>query len=214
MFASRLVHCGRAGSLRTRVRSHRNSKCRCGRRPFFELLEDRRPSATFVANSFLDATPSEISNATISVNNAVAAGGGPHFSAGEDGYTLEVVSSTIAHNSAAYGGDVVRASGSLLTKNSILAGNSALIENPDVQGTLFSLGHNLIGDVGSAQRLVNGRNGDQVGGNESPMIDARLELGRRSAEALTLFAKLSGAPILPLSSRSRTPYFHLQEFQT
>ena len=93
-------------------------------------------------------------NSTVSSNRS-AEGGGIHIQAG----VLDLTSSTIASNSASsIGGGVHVLVGSMASlQNSLLAGNFAATD-PDIAGTVESLGHNLISDLGAATL-----DGDQTG---------------------------------------------------
>jgi hypothetical protein len=60
------------------------------------------------------------------------------------------------------GGGVRNTSGTLSVRNTIVAGNTA-DTNPDVAGTLNSLGNNLIGISAGNNGVTNNVNGDKVG---------------------------------------------------
>ena len=105
-----------------------------------------------------------ISNSTIS-NNQAAAGGGGIFVFGQ--LTLNNV--TISNNTATQGGGVsVGAGGSASVRNTIIAANTAPT-SPDVIGVFTSRGNNLIGNGTGGSGFTNGVNGDQVGTGATPI---------------------------------------------
>jgi hypothetical protein len=78
--------------------------------------------------------------------------------------TLTVIGSTIAGNRTRHSfGGISLNSGSL--KGNVLAGNTNLNdpEMADCDGTMSSLGHNLIGETHSCNGLIGGENGDLAG---------------------------------------------------
>jgi hypothetical protein len=94
-----------------------------------------------------------VSNTTIS-GNAADNGGGIYRAGG----TVTVTDSTISGNRAAItGGRVGRGggiSGTLNMRNTILAGNQAYSQYPDLQGSLASSGYNLIGNTTGGSGFV------------------------------------------------------------
>jgi hypothetical protein len=104
-----------------------------------------------------------ISNSTIS-NNQAAAGGGGIFVFGQ--LTLNNV--TISNNTATRGGGVSLGGGSASVRNTIIAANTAPT-NPDVTGVFTSRGNNLIGNGTGGSGFINGVNGDQVGTGAAPI---------------------------------------------
>jgi len=111
-----------------------------------------------------------IQNSTFANNSAIGAGshgnGGGVLNTG----TATIQNSTFSGNSAPGGGGVDN-HGTLNLGSSIIAGNTGAFY-PDMdnlmQGSINSLGHNLIGD-GTDLGLSNGVNGDQVGRAARPI---------------------------------------------
>lgn len=151
-----------------------------------------------------------ITNSTIYGNMAVAGGGvfndglvslgqpkgGPtnYF-----GGLATLTNDTIAGNQAsgAGGGIVSVPTGPvLLLHNTIVATDTAAGGNADLDGAFGSLGHNLIGDVGTATGFTAGANGDQVGGNGNAVIDPLLSPLRDNGGPLPTLALITGSPAI------------------
>ncbi len=107
-----------------------------------------------------------ISNSTLSGNSSGTNGGGIH-NAGTGSVTL--VNSTIASNTATGTGGGIYSSTTLNLLNTIVATNTGGA-GPDINGAVTSQGHNLIGNVGNATGVVDGTNGDKVGGGANPTL--------------------------------------------
>ena len=61
--------------------------------------------------------------------------------------TLTVINSTFSGNTTATnGGGIYRATGTVQLINTIISGNTASVSGTDCEGSLTSLGHNLIGN--------------------------------------------------------------------
>ena len=86
-------------------------------------------------------------NSTLSGNVSRIGGGLLNFG------TATIRNSTITENTASWGGGVDN-SGTLNLVNAIVAGNTASNSGPDINGTVNSLGHNLIGDTTGASGFV------------------------------------------------------------
>jgi hypothetical protein len=85
-----------------------------------------------------------VTDSTLSHNSAYSSGGGIWNSG-----SLTLTSSTLSGNSVSGsqgGGGIYRFSGTVTTRNSIIAGNMAPTA-PDLSGSLGSLGYNLIGNT-------------------------------------------------------------------
>ena len=85
-----------------------------------------------------------IVDSTIANNTASGNGGGIDTSG-----PLAVQSSTLANNQAAVAGGLDVESGTTTLLDVIVAGNTITTKDPDIAGTVSSLGHNLIGYVNS-----------------------------------------------------------------
>ncbi len=105
-----------------------------------------------------------VSNSTFVANISNNAGGAIYNSS-----TLTVANSTIASNSANSGGAGIYGGlnlGSSIVADDLLGGGS--IRAPDIQGSVATLGNNLVGDGSLASGLTNGQNNDLVGNSASP----------------------------------------------
>ncbi|MHB8751742.1 MAG: choice-of-anchor Q domain-containing protein, partial [Aggregatilineales bacterium] len=113
-----------------------------------------------------------ISNSTF-VNNSVS-GTSAVGGAISNGGTLTISNSTFANNSVSGsgvdGGGIYNYS-TLNLLSTIVAGNTASngAVDPDIAGSINSLGHNLIGDGTGSSGVTNGVNHDQVGTSASPL---------------------------------------------
>ncbi len=127
-----------------------------------------------------------ISNSSISENRAFPAIGDPSFGGGifsdssRGPVMLTITNGTISGNQAffrlreGFGGGILSiGSEDPELANTLVAANFANGGNPDLEGSFASLGHNLIGEIGTATGFVDGVNGDQVGTGASP-LDPRL----------------------------------------
>jgi Ca2+-binding RTX toxin-like protein len=133
-----------------------------------------------------------LSQSTVSGNTAGLNGGGiVNYSAS----TLELNSSTIADNSAAGFGGGVWSEGLLRTGNSIIARNSASNGSADINGTLFSLGTNLIGSKAGNSGAADGTNGDIVGTFADPVDPVLTALQDNGGPTLT-HLPLYGSPAI------------------
>lgn len=123
-----------------------------------------------------------IDHSTITGNMALSARVDDNFYPGEGGGiflrgsdTVAVITnSTIAGNTARRGGGIeISNSSSLELQNTIVAANTAGTR-PDVSGTISAGSFNLIGNGSGSTGLVNGVDGNQVGGISVAPIDPRL----------------------------------------
>jgi len=96
-------------------------------------------------------------------------------------------------------GGIHTLSGTLILKNSIIAGNSALGSAPDCLGVLSSAGNNLLGNPAGCDGLTNGENGDLVGSEEAP-LEARLGPLSNNGGPSTTHALLLDSPALNAGS--------------
>ncbi len=111
----------------------------------------------------LNQDPISLSNVTFSGNEAGKEGGAIH-NTGE----LTINNTTIYDNfTEGTGGGIysVAASASVSVRNTIVAGNNALLSGADVTGVFTSEGHNLIGTRGVSTGFIDGFNNDIVGSN-------------------------------------------------
>jgi hypothetical protein len=142
-------------------------------------------------------------NSTVTGNSA-AAGGGVFNVQGQ----LKAVNATISNNSAPggtgagggiYNNNVAPAA---VLGNTIVAGNTAGTANgPDIQGTVSSLGNNLIGAKDGSSGLTNGVNSDIVGTSASPVSPLLSALGSYGGPTNTM-ALLPGSPAVNAGSNT------------
>jgi hypothetical protein len=131
-----------------------------------------------------------ITASTLSGNSATSAGGGNGGGIYNTG-TLTVTSSTLSGNSARTGGGIDNVGGTVSSRNTLLAGNTAST-SPDIAGPLTSQGHNLIGD-GSGGSGFSAT--DLVGTSANP-IDPRLGPLQDNGGPTQTRAPLAGSPAL------------------
>ena len=144
---------------------------------------------------FMEA-PLHLENCTLAANTAGNGGGGGNSSetpgicgpGGSGGaiYALDqvtLVNCTLAQNqtgtrgspgegqTGGHGGGLFAPSTTLTLLNTLIAGNSAVDggSNPDLQGAVVSLGHNLIRIADGSSGLTNGVGGDQTGSMATPL---------------------------------------------
>lgn len=144
-------------------------------------------------------------NSTISGNTA-GGEGGAIFNTGPDQLSsgsLEVVNSTIVSNSSdlSAGGIFNEAGSAAELTNSIVAGNTAIVADDDVQGAFISIRTNFIGTAGSSTGLVNGQNGNLVGTALSPIDPVFGPLANNGGPTQT-HALLVGSPAIDAGDNS------------
>ncbi|QDT44366.1 putative outer membrane protein pmp20 precursor [Gimesia alba] len=126
----------------------------------------------------LNEDPIALSNVTFSGNEAGKEGGAIH-NTGE----LTINNTTIYDNfTEGTGGGIysVADTASVDVKNTIVAGNNALVSGSDVEGVFSSQGNNLIGTRGGAVGFVDGFNNDIVGSDAQrldPVLSALQDNG-------------------------------------
>lgn len=138
-----------------------------------------------------------ILNSTLSGNHADAIGGGIFNSNDTTPGSVTIANATIVENTTdGVGGGVVNDTGAFVdVQNSIIAANTALGANNDVQGQFVSLGTNFIGDAGNSTGFTNGLAGDQVGSTLSPFDAVFGPLADNGGPTLT-HALLTGSPAI------------------
>lgn len=132
----------------------------------------------------------DISNVTFSGNEAGKEGGAIHNTG-----DMTINNTTIYNNfTEGTGGGIysVDATASVSVKNTIVAGNNALVGGFDLAGTFSSLGYNLIGTSGSTAGFIDGFNGDIVGTN-SQRIDPALSVLQDNGGPTLTHALLAGS---------------------
>ena len=141
-----------------------------------------------------------IRNSTFDDNSAVRGGG-----ISNDSGNLTVRNVTVAGNDATTSGGGIRNSeGTLDLGNTLVALNDAPT-GPDVNGTVFGQGFNLIGKSdGISSGITNGVNGDQVGTSEAPLNPLLGELAPNGGPTQTR-ALGNGSPAIDAANNSNAP---------
>ena len=88
--------------------------------------------------------------------------------------------------------------------NTIVAGNTGTLADPDANGAFTSLGNNLIGDAGAATGFTDGVAGDQVGTVASP-IDPKLGPLQDNGGPTWTHGLLKDSPALDAGTNTGTP---------
>jgi hypothetical protein len=185
-------------------------------------------SAVF-AGGILNHGTATLTNSTLSNNSATGGGGGIGIprgtvtltnctfstnSAGSYGGALNVSGSatltncTISLNSASTGGGIwvnPANGGSILNlTNTIVAGNTATT-GPDIYGAVAAADHNLVGNATGSSGIVNGVNGNIVGGNGNPVIKALLGPLQNNGGPTQTMALLAGSPAIGHGNNAKAP---------
>jgi CSLREA domain-containing protein len=133
---------------------------------------------------------------TLTLNNVTLSGNvGAGLINQSSSALTQLNNSTVISNTGLETGGIKTTSGSVILKNSVVAGNSTLGGAPDCLGTLSSAGHNLLGNPAGCEGLVNGINGDLVGSEVAP-LDARLAPLAENGGPSTTHALLPDSPAL------------------
>ncbi|MFP6762676.1 MAG: Calx-beta domain-containing protein, partial [Planctomycetaceae bacterium] len=142
-------------------------------------------------------------NSTFSANVAGAAGGGIYNASDASTGSVSITNATLVENrtDGAGGGVVNEAGATVDVQNSIVAANTALGQDADLNGAFISLGTNFIGDSGSSSGFVNGQAGDQVGTTLSPFDPVLGSLADNGGSTLT-HALLVGSPAIDSGNNS------------
>jgi hypothetical protein len=141
------------------------------------------------------------------INSTVSGNITPRSPFGQDGYgggiyfgggLLEIVASTITQNraaggSAGHGGGGIYVDGpAALLWNTIVAGNTSAHDGPDVQGSVISRGHNLIGETDGSS----GWDSSDLTGTSANPLDPRLGRLQDNGGPTWTHAVLPGSPAL------------------
>jgi hypothetical protein len=102
------------------------------------------------AGIYSSGSATVLTNVTVSGNTATSNGGGL-FNDGD----IAITNSTFAYNGAESGGGIFnQGGGNIDLLNTIVSDNVGTLENPDVQGTVFSSGFNLIENTTGATGFI------------------------------------------------------------
>jgi predicted outer membrane repeat protein len=148
-----------------------------------------------------------LTNCTLANNKASTYGGALYVSS--DGL-ITMAYCTVSLNSATYGGGIYISFSrpglmSLGLFDTIVAGNTASISDPDIDGAVATADHNLVGDATGSSGIVNGVNGNIVGGNGNPVINALLGPLQNNGGPTETMALLAGSPALGHADNSKAP---------
>jgi parallel beta-helix repeat protein len=148
-----------------------------------------------IFNGFLGGTPgnASLTNCTFSNN-----GGSGLFL--DRGTTTTVTNCTFANNRGP-GIGINHLGGTLNLTNTIAAGNTG----GDIVGAVTTADHNLVGDGTGSTGIVNGVNGNIVGGNGNPVINADLGPLQNNGGPTQTMALLTGSPAIGHADNSKAP---------
>jgi hypothetical protein len=136
-------------------------------------------------------------------SNSPGQGGGLYVGSG----SASLTNCTVSLDRAAFGGGiaVARAPVNMTLVNTIVAGNTAGLRGADVFGSITTADHNLIGNGFGSSGLVNGVNGNIVGGLGNPVINAMLgPLQDNGGPTLTM-ALLADSPAIGTADNALAP---------
>ena len=140
-------------------------------------------------------------------------GGGLFVNSGTDLHftTVNVTNCTVSGNGATFGGGIyVNTSWKrLILNNTIVAGNTVSSGfpqyGPDIYGYVSGAIHNLVGDATGSNGIFNGRNGNIVGGNGLPVINADLGPLQNNGGPTQTMALLAGSPAIGHADNTFAP---------
>ena len=138
-----------------------------------------------------------VTESTLSANSAGFGGGLANYPNGE----MTVLGCTLAGNhTSGTGGGIIQIGGPFTVRNTLVAGNSAGV-SPDLNGTLISQGHNLIGDGTGGSGFA----GTDLVGTASNPIDPLLGPLANNGGPTPTRALLQGSPALDAGDNSGAP---------
>jgi hypothetical protein len=127
------------------------------------------------------------------------------------GSTVNLINCTLSLNAAQYGyggGIEVLGGGAfpsiLNLTNTIVAQNTAG-SGPDIYGAVTTADHNLVGGATGSSGIVNGVNGNIVGGNGNPVINAELGPLQNNGGPTQTMALLAGSLAIGHADNSEAP---------
>jgi parallel beta-helix repeat protein len=144
-----------------------------------------------------------LSNCTFSNNSAHLSGGALNVSG-----SATLTNCTLSLNSASTGGGIwvnpANGGGILNLTNTIVAANTAST-SPDISGAVATADHNLVGNATGASGIVKGVNGNIVGGNGRPVINALLGPLQNNGGPTQTMALLAGSPAIGHADNALAP---------
>ena len=141
-----------------------------------------------------------ITNSTISSNSATGNGGGIRNFTGS---TTTLNNVTIANNTASNNGGGISNTGTVNSKNTIIAQNTNAT-SPDVFGTFTDQGSNLIGKSNGSTGFTNGVNGNIVGTIAAPVNPLLGALANNGGSTQT-HALSTGSPAINAGNNTGAP---------
>jgi parallel beta-helix repeat protein len=144
-----------------------------------------------------------LTNCTFSNNSAHLSGGALNVSG-----SATLTNCTFSNNNSATTGGgiwVNPATGGILNlTNTIVAGNTAGT-GPDIDGAVATADHNLVGNAAGSTGIVNGVNGNFVGGNGNPVINADLGPLQNNGGPTETMALLAGSLAIGHADNTKAP---------
>ena len=149
-----------------------------------------------------------LTNCTLANNRVPFNGGGVFVNGG----TTTLTNCTVSLNStfSGDGGGIYISSSTvsiLNLINTIVAGNTRPIgaSGPDIFGAVATADHSLVGDGTGSLGIVNGANGNIVGGNGHPVINPLLGPLQNNGGPTQTMALLAGSPAIGHADNSKAP---------
>jgi hypothetical protein len=156
-----------------------------------------------VSNGGIASVKATLTNCTFSNNSARSSGVGGALNVTG---SATLTNCTLSLNSASTGGGIwvnPGYPGAILNlTNTIVAGNTAGT-GPDIYGAVATADHNLVGDARGSTGIVNGANGNIVGGNGHPVINADLGPLQNNGGPTETMALLAGSPAVGHADNSK-----------
>jgi hypothetical protein len=155
-----------------------------------------------------NARTATLTNCTLYRNRTSGAGGGLFVDANT---RATLTNCTISgNNSRGPGGGIYDVStfpygGILNLTNTIVAGNTAGTFGADIGGPVATADHNLVGDATGSSGIVNGINGNIVGGNGNPVINPLLGPLQNNGGPTQTMALLAGSPAIGNADNALAP---------
>jgi predicted outer membrane repeat protein len=154
-----------------------------------------------------------VTDCTLSANQAVEIFGDGYYTyTGRGGGiynfgTATLTNCTLSLNSAAQGGGIYVYNNAILNlTNTIVAGNTSPYGNEsDIYGPVTTADHNLVGNGYGSSGLLNGVNGNIVGGNGNPVINADLGPLQNNGGPTETMALLAGSPAIGHADNTKAP---------
>ena len=141
---------------------------------------------------------------TEDIANPVGEGGGLFVNTTATA-TLTNCTLSLNYSFAGSGGGIYVTSGGILNlTNTIVAGNTAGA-GPDIFGAVATADHNLVGNATGSTGIVNGVNGNILGGNGNPVINALLGPLQNNGGPTKTMALLAGSPAIGTADNAAAP---------